>query len=186
MDSTGYDVAPAWKPRLAAVHQRDESLGLTPIEITQCDAPMGGSGVYSTAPDYAKFIRMWLNDGAGDDGKRVLREETVQMGLQNNLGRLKVSMPMPGLIPPISPDVDFFPGVPKSWSLCFMINDETAPTGRPAGAHGWAGIANLYYWIDVKNGIGGFWGTQIFPFEDPTSTGGYLEFETAVYDILKK
>ena len=48
-----------------------------------------------------------------------------------------------------------------------MINDEDAPTGRPAGALGWAGLANLFYWIDRKNGFGGFWATQILPFADP-------------------
>ncbi len=54
-------------------------------------------------------------------------------------------------------------------------------TGRPANALAWAGLANLYYWIDRDNDIGGFWATQIFPFVDPASVGGYLDFETAVY-----
>jgi methyl acetate hydrolase len=62
-----------------------------------------------------------------------------------------------------------------------MINDEDAPTGRPAGALGWAGLANLFYWIDRRNGFGGYWATQILPFGDPTSFGGYLDFETAAY-----
>ena len=48
----------------------------------------------------------------------------------------------------------------------------------------WAGLANLYYWIDRRNGIGGFWATQILPFVDPTSTAAYLEFEAAVYSNL--
>ena len=76
--------------------------------------------------------------------------------------------------------------MPKSWALTFMINDEEAPTGRPPGALAWAGLANLYFWIDRQNGIGGFWGTQIFPFADPPSVGGYLAFETAVYDSLHR
>ena len=66
--------------------------------------------------------------------------------------------------------------------LPFMRNDEVAPTGRPAGAQGWAGLPNLYYWIDRENGIGGFWATQIFPFADPSSIGGYFDLETAVYE----
>jgi methyl acetate hydrolase len=65
-----------------------------------------------------------------------------------------------------------------------MINDEQAPTGRPAGAQGWAGLANLFYWIDRENGCGGFWATQILPFADAPSFGGYLEFETALYSSL--
>jgi hypothetical protein len=35
-----------------------------------------------------------------------------------------------------------------------------------------AGLANLFYWIDRKNGFGGFWATQILPFGDPVSFAG--------------
>ena len=51
---------------------------------------------------------------------------------------------------------------------------------------GWAGLANLYYWIDRKNGIGGFWATQVFPFADAASFGGYMAFETALYESLRQ
>jgi methyl acetate hydrolase len=85
------------------------------------------------------------------------------------------------VIPTLSNDAEFFPGVKKSWSYTFMVNDEEAPTGRPAGAIGWAGLANCFYWIDRKNGFGGYWATQILPFADPTSFGGYMDFETAAY-----
>ena len=58
--------------------------------------------------------------------------------------------------------------------------------GGPAGALGWAGLANLFYWIDRKNGFGGFWATQILPFGDPVSFGGYIDFETAFYQSLRQ
>jgi methyl acetate hydrolase len=74
--------------------------------------------------------------------------------------------------------------MPKSWAITFIINDEDAPTGRPAGSLAWAGLANLYYWIDRRSGVGGFWATQLFPFADPTSVGGYLDFESVVYQSL--
>jgi hypothetical protein len=62
--------------------------------------------------------------------------------------------------------------------LSFLVAvKRAAPTGRPAGSLAWAGLANLYYWIDRKNGLSGYWATQIFPFVDPTSVGGYLDFE---------
>jgi len=60
---------------------------------------------------------------------------------------------LPGVIPSLSNDAEFFPGLSKSWALTFMVNDEEAPTGRPAGALGWAGLANLFYWIDRQNGF---------------------------------
>jgi methyl acetate hydrolase len=102
----------------------------------------------------------------------------------NGLGTKKIKM-LPGAIPSLSHDAEFFPGMPKSWGYTWMINDEDAPTGRPAGELAWAGLANLFYWIDRKNGVGGFWATQILPFVDEVSVPGYLRFETAVYDQLK-
>ena len=143
---------------------------------------MGGHALYATVGDYCKFIRMWLNDGAGQHG-RVLKKETVQAAEKNNLGRMKIKG-LPGVIPTLSNYAEFFPGMPKSWALTFMINDEPAPTGRPAGALGWAGLPNLFYWIDRQNGIGGFWATQVLPFADAASFGGYMDFETAVYGSL--
>jgi methyl acetate hydrolase len=49
----------------------------------------------------------------------------------------------------------------------------------------WAGLANLFYWIDRENGIGGFFASQIFPFQDVASYLGFIEFESAVYQTLK-
>jgi methyl acetate hydrolase len=173
------------RSRLAAMHQRGDDGSLTPIEFELPSPPevdMGGHGLYGTVGDYMRFIRMWLNDGRGENGV-VLQPETVEMAVQNHLGDLKVTM-LPGVIPTLSNDAEFFPGQSKSWSLPFMINDEQAPTGRPAGAQGWAGLANLFYWIDRENGYGGFWATQILPFGDATSFGGYLEFETGLYSSL--
>jgi methyl acetate hydrolase len=88
---------------------------------------------------------------------------------------------LPGVIKSLSNDAEFFPGLRKSWSYTFMVNDEEAPTGRPAGALGWAGLANSFFWIDRKSGLGGYWATQILPFADPTSFGGYMDLETATY-----
>ena len=67
-----------------------------------------------------------------------------------------------------------------------MTNREDAPTGRPAGSLMWAGLANLYYWIDSKNGIGGFWGSQILPYVDVASYAGFVDFEVAVYRGLRR
>jgi methyl acetate hydrolase len=107
------------------------------------------------------------------------------MAEQNQLGDLKVTA-LPGVIKSLSNDAEFFPGLSKSWAFTFMVNDEKAPTGRPAGALGWAGLANLFYWIDRQNGFGGFWATQILPFADVASFTGYMRFETAFYDSLNQ
>ncbi len=185
MPDTGFTLNDSTRPRLATMHQReaDDSLTPTHFKLPDPEVDMGGHGLYSTVTDYLTFIRMWLNNGAADSGQQILRPETVEFASRNHLGDLKVKM-LPGVIPSLSNDAEFFPGESKSWALTFMVNDAQAPTGRPAGSLAWAGLANLYYWIDRQNGIGGFWGTQILPFADPTSVGGYLDFETATYRAL--
>ncbi len=175
------------KARSAIIHQRGADGGLTPLDdLALPDNPevdMAGHGLYASVPEYMKFIRMWLNDGAGPKGQ-VLKPETVAMAVKNGLEPHQKVCKLPGAIPELSNDAEFFPGLPKSWCLTFMINDEPAPTGRPAGAIGWAGLANSFFWIDRQNGVGGYWATQILPFADPVSFTGYMEFETAVYDAL--
>ena len=186
MTDTAFTMTPSMRTRLTGMHQRaaDGSLSVHEgFELPQDpEVHMGGHGLYATVGDYCKFIRMWLNDGNGPHG-RVLKHETVLAAEKNGLGSMKIKG-LPGVIPALSNYAEFFPGMPKSWALTFMINETDAPTGRPAGALAWAGLANLYYWIDRKNGIGGFWATQIFPFADPASVGGYIDFETAVYKSI--
>jgi methyl acetate hydrolase len=81
----------------------------------------------------------------------------------------------------VSNDGEFDPGVRKTWAYTFQRNEEPSLTGRPAGALMWAGLSNLFYWIDRENGVGGFWATQILPFHDVASHPGFVDFEAAVY-----
>ena len=182
-----FELTDAMRRQLAGIHARNADNSLTPMDFELPAKPevhMGGHGLYGTIGDYMRFIRMWLNDGAGEYG-RVLNVETVRMAEKNHLGDKKVT-PITGVIASLCNDAEFFPGQSKSWALSFMVNDEEAPTGRPAGALGWAGLANLFYWIDRQNGVGGFWATQILPFGDPASFIGYMNFETAFYESLRQ
>jgi methyl acetate hydrolase len=183
MQDTRFTMTDSMHARLACIHQRGADGSLTPLvgfELPQDpEIHMGGGGLYATVGDYCRFMRMWLNDGDGEFG-RVLRPETVRMAERSGLGKIRMKM-LPGVIPELSNDAEFFPGEPKSWALTFMVNETDAHTGRPAGSLSWAGLANCYFWIDRKNGIAGYWATQILPFFDGISYPGYLEFETSVY-----
>lgn len=138
---------------------------------------MGGHGLYASIGEYMKFIRMILNDGSG-----VLNSETVSKMAQNGLGDLK-SGGWVSSDPTVVNDGEFFPGFQKSWSYTFQVNEKPLPTGRPAGQ--FVGrFSQSFYWIDRENGIGGFWATQMFPFQDQSSYLGYLEFESAVYQNI--
>jgi methyl acetate hydrolase len=189
MQDIAFTRTEAMKARTATIHARGEDGSLTPMDdfalLDDPEVHMGGHGLYGTVPEYMKFIRMWLNDGAGPNG-RVLKPETVEWAVKGALvPPQKVTM-LPGVIPSLSNDAEFFPGLAKDWSYTFMVNSEEAPTGRPSGAIGWAGLANCFYWIDRAGGFGGYWATQILPFADAVSFTGYMAFETAVYEALQK
>lgn len=185
MTDTAFSISPSMRDRLAKVHQRVEDGGLIATDLELSPEPeyeAGGGGLYGTMGDYLKFVRMILNEGIGEAGQ-VLQPETVRQMSCNQIGALRVGS-LTSQTPGISNDVELFPGVPKTWSLGFQINEGALPTGRPAGGLMWAGIANSYYWIDPSNGLGGVYMTQVLPFADREALSCYLAFETAVYDSL--
>jgi len=186
MQNSAFEITPAMQSRLASLHTRAEDGQLAPWDLILPQPPemdMGGHGLYATVGDYMKFIRMLLNDGEGAHG-RVLKAETVAMMARNGLDGLQ-SGGWNSSIPALSNDGEFFPGLKKSWAYTFQVNEEATPSGRPAGQLMWAGLANLFYWIDRQNGIGGMWASQILPFQDIASYPGFVDFESAIYRHLK-
>ena len=184
MDDTAFRISDAMRARLAKIHMRGEDGSLAPqmeLEIPQDpEFEMGGGGLYGTIGDYLRFIRLILNRGRAN-GEQLLTPETMDAMSHNQIGDCRVCA-LKTAIPPFSNDAEFFPGMPKTWSLGFMINTEEAPTGRSAGSLAWAGLANSYYWIDPARGIGGVWLTQMLPFADEKAIPAYLAFEQAVYE----
>jgi CubicO group peptidase (beta-lactamase class C family) len=182
-----WKLTPATFARLAPNHHRQPDGTLrpaTPRHPERGDFDSGGAGIHTTAADYAKFVRMILDRGRGPDGTRVLAEETVALMCRPDAAPNNTVLPLVSVDPPVSNSGEFFPGLPKRHSLAFMVNDEEATTGRSAGSLAWAGVANAYYWIDPKRGIGGIYLTQILPFLDTRALPLFHAFETAVYDGL--
>ncbi|WP_290849314.1 serine hydrolase [Gordonia sp. (in: high G+C Gram-positive bacteria)] len=183
MVDSGFVLSADMDRRRAAVHMRrpDGSLKATRIVMPQePEVQMGGQGVYSTVLDYARFLQMWLRNGDGEGG-RVLNADTVDWAARNGLVAEQRVTPLRGVDAVITHDADFFPGQPKSWAYSFMVNDEQAATGRSAGSLGWAGLANVYFWIDRTADVAGVWGAQVLPFADPVALRASLDFEAEVY-----
>jgi CubicO group peptidase (beta-lactamase class C family) len=82
MPDTGFSVGPTGRQRAATMYQlagdtlRHDSMGPAPIK----DPPLcsGGAGLWSTADDYLRFIRMLLGFGTLD-GRRVLSQESTRL-----------------------------------------------------------------------------------------------------------
>jgi methyl acetate hydrolase len=182
MKDTSFKLSDSQRARLSAVHGRGPDGALAPIEFGLPQDPeflMGGGGLYGTAGDYLRFCRMILNDGTLD-GAQVLQKSTVAQMAQNHIGALEVAA-LKTAAPPLSNDVELFPGMSTKWGLTFVINTQPLPTGRAAGSLAWAGLANTYFWIDRSKRVCGVFASQLLPFYDDTAIDLLKTFETEVY-----
>ena len=95
MRDTRFEVEAHIAPRLAAVTMRGEDGKFAPFELAPPSKPeFYGMGhcLYSTAPDYMRFLRMYLNKGQLD-GKRILSEGGLESMLANQIGNMPIPLP---------------------------------------------------------------------------------------------
>ena len=185
MDSTDFRISEDMAARQSAMHARLPDGSLVAIEFGLPPEPefqMGGGGLYGTVGDYCRFMQMILGRGSRN-GARVLQPETVDQMAANSMGDVRV-VALPAVIPDLTNEAEFFPGIEKSWGLTFQINEEPLPTGRPAGGLMWAGLANSFFWIDMANQVAGAYISQQLPFADARSYQLYEDIETATYASL--
>lgn len=141
MKDTGFYLTEKQLPRLAKSYKRTAKgeLEETPIgflggrSATNTDRlPAPNGGLFSTAPDYARFCQMLLNGGELD-GKRYLKAETVKLMTTIQTGDIKTG---------------FTPG--NGWGLGFCVVRE--PQGVTAmlnpGTFGHGGAYGTQAWID--------------------------------------
>jgi len=182
MVDTGFEVSADMAPRLAGVKARGEEGQFVDFDLAPPSRPEFygmGHALYSTAPDYLRFLRMFLNRGALD-GRRVLSEAGVEAMLANAIGDLRLGR-LVTTAPPVTADAEFFPGLQKSHSFGFMRMEEDVPGMRHAGAQGWAGVLNSHYWFDPAADLAAVLMTQSLPFAEPRFMATYDAFERAAY-----
>jgi methyl acetate hydrolase len=185
MTDIGYKLRPDQRERFVVTHQRRADGGLDPNAgglPPDTGWHGGGGGLYGTARDYLRFLRMLLNGGTLD-GVRVLKAETVALMGQNHIGSLNVR-PLPSAAPALTNDVDFFPEQEKKWGLSFLINTKPTADGRRAGSLAWAGLANTYFWLDPAEGVAGVALMQILPFADAKALDVLGRFERRLYEAM--
>jgi methyl acetate hydrolase len=170
--------------RRAGLSLHDGKGTMTPFPVEIGGGPdvevfSGGGGLYSTGPDYMRFLRMILNGGTLDD-TTVLKAETVSEMTRNQIGSIRAGA-MDSINLMFALPNDPFPDQHSGWGLGFLINPDKGPNGRAAGSLSWAGIANTYYWIDPASDVAGLVLMQHLPFADPAAIDIYGAFERAVY-----
>ncbi len=91
----------------------------------------GGSGLSSTAYDYAVFLQMMLNGGTYN-GKRLLSRNTVRIMTMNQIGDVNMG--------------------DNKFGLGFAIETEKGSGVYPAqaGTYSWGGAFKTSYWVDPK------------------------------------
>ena len=139
----------------------------------------GGSGLTSTASDYARFLQMMLRGGELG-GIRILQAETIAEMGRNQIGLIRAGL-MTTAMPEFAAPFDTFPDQHTGWGLGFLINPDPVKDGRSARSLCWAGIFNSYYWIDPVAGVAGVFITQIAPFGDSGALAAYGDLERLAY-----
>jgi len=128
----------------AVEREKDGTLTATTVRLLHGKAPTStdrypaaNGGLYSTAPDYARFARMILNGGTLD-GKRYLKPESVRQMTTIQTADLKTG---------------FTPG--NGWGLtwCVVREPQGITSMLSPGTHGHGGAYGTQAWIDPVKGV---------------------------------
>ncbi|KAF2022305.1 beta-lactamase/transpeptidase-like protein [Aaosphaeria arxii CBS 175.79] len=153
----------------------------------------GGAGLFAKPKEYIKLLATLLNNGTcPTTGTKILSSSTVDQMFENqipehpNFAR--------GAPPPPKPELanaapEMYPqegNPPQGWGLSWFLTIAPGATGRGANTAWWAGIANLYYWVDRERGVTGVIASQVLPFGDPKVVPAWVAAEKAVYDGLSQ
>jgi CubicO group peptidase (beta-lactamase class C family) len=188
MRDTSFAVPMEKQSRVPLVQLREgDKLTQRPAATLPVTPPVparGDGGLYATARDYGRFIRMFLNGGKLGDA-RILSEKSVRLMGQNQIGAIFVQTQPVG-VPSQTKPFPLGAGHDK-FGLGFQIA-QAAPGSAPyrsPGSMSWAGIFNTEFWIDPQQHVGGVLMMQMLPFYDDGAIRTLREFEAAVYKELR-
>ncbi|PKP93853.1 MAG: serine hydrolase [Alphaproteobacteria bacterium HGW-Alphaproteobacteria-16] len=137
--------------------------------------PYGGAGLVMSARDYDRFLHMLLNEGTLD-GVRVMRAETVRLGMSNLLpAGVEFAGAPGGTGGDTAPKMGFGAGG--------SVYLDAVPGGAGKGTYGWGGAAGTIAWVDPANKVRGTVMVNYFPGEHwPLRK----DATTAVYSALAR
>jgi CubicO group peptidase (beta-lactamase class C family) len=138
MVDTGFHVPPAAHARIAEPFAADPD-GSGPVGLHDVRRPpvleAGGSGLVSSATDYARFLLMLLAGGTLD-GVRIFGRKTVEHMTSDHLGAI-----------PIAGDV-LPPGHGFGLGVAVRLGTGLSTLPGSAGTYGWGGAAGTLFFVD--------------------------------------
>ena len=143
MVDTGFTVPVADHPRLAEALSIDPVTGTT-VRLFDARTPAasesGGGGLFSTAADYARFLRLLLNGGTLD-GVRLIGRKTLEHMTADHLGAL----PRSGTL--LSAGSGF--------GLGFAVKTHVGLGTEPGsvGTYSWSGAAGTSFFVDPHEAL---------------------------------
>jgi CubicO group peptidase (beta-lactamase class C family) len=185
MRDTTYAVPAAKTSRVVNRNQKaDGKINEIPNPAEIPATVRGDGGLYSTAPDYARFVQMILNRGQLGN-VRLLKEQTVRDMGRNQTGNVKVRLqptadPLRSRPYPLGAGEDV-------WGLGFQLAAPAKPVAemRRPGSMNWAGINNTFFWIDPQSEIGVIVLMQMLPFYDDAALQVLQGVERLVYQHVR-
>lgn len=169
MKDTQFYVPAEDRQRFAVVYDRlKEQNKRSAFQGAYADGPprnlSGGSGLVSTAHDYARFLEM-IRRGGEYEGERFLTKESVHLMTTNQVG------------------IRYDPENGGGFGYGFEIAGPTTPEfPQPQGAYGWYGILGTFYRVYPKERLVIILYTQLFPRDNHLRA----RFLSEIARILKK
>ena len=186
MRSTTFYPTDEQRSRLATSYARSkDGSALAPVapraEYGPRDRPpQGNGGLYSTAPDYARFVRMLLGGGTLD-GKRYLSDASIKL----------LSTPQTGDLPTgfFQNDTNGNRGANYGWGIGTCVlrtpHDGVASMLSP-GSYGHGGAWGTQAWVDPVKGVGYVLMVQRSNFPNSDASDVRKEFQQAAAQALAK
>jgi CubicO group peptidase (beta-lactamase class C family) len=153
MTSTTFYPDAAQRARLVTAYAKNKETGALEAVPPRVDygtrerPPLGNGGLFSTAPDYAKFCRMLLNGGTLD-GRRYLSEKAMQLLMTPQTGELPTGF--------LQSETYGNRGTNYGWGITTSIlrtpHDGVAAMLSP-GTYGHGGAWGTQAWVDPVKGV---------------------------------
>ena len=175
MTDTSFSVDDAKRDRLAKVYEHGTNRELQPVQSFEFEViegqknfPMGGSGLFSTIPDYSRFAQTLCNGGELN-GVRILSRKGFEQMTVDHLGGKPVT------------NRTYTEGYGFGLGVAVRTNNGLAGTLGTLGSFGWSGKATTLCVMDPAEELVMLVFTQHFPYDEH---GLFERFTNLVYQAL--